>query len=147
MIKILPVALLTVAGLAAQAVPVCSAVTEDDARALIGPSAKRTNDPSTCGWAESGGKKQLNVGRVGTAAPFESFRAHSVEEGKTQTENGLGGTAFSSIPAEFHGGRAAIYLVKGPAILVVDIGGFAPGGAEQQLPHVRELVRKLVPKL
>jgi hypothetical protein len=147
MIKILSVALLTAAGLAAQAVPVCSAVTEDDARALIGSSAKRTKDPSACGWADAGGKKQLNVARVGTAAPFESFRAHSTEEGKTQTENGLGGTAFSSIPSAHHGSRAAIYLVKGPAILVVDIDGFAPGGAEQQLPQVRDLVRKLVPKL
>ena len=147
MIKILSVAILTVAGLSAQAVPVCSAVTEDDARALIGSSAKRTKDPSGCQWAESGGKKQMNVAIVGTAAPFESFRAHSVEEGKTQTENGLGGTAFSSIPSVHHGSRAAIYLVKGPAILVVDLDGFAPGGAEQQLPQVRDLVRKLVPKL
>jgi hypothetical protein len=56
MIKILSVAILTVAGLSAQAVPVCSAVTEDDARALIGSSAKRTKDPSGCQWAESGGK-------------------------------------------------------------------------------------------
>jgi hypothetical protein len=146
MIKILSVALMTAAGLAAQAVAVCSAVTEDDARAVIGPSAKRTKDPSRCQWAESGGKK-MNVAIVGTAAPFESFRAHSVEEGKTQTENGLGGTAFSTIPSAHHGSRAAIYLVKGPAILVVDIDGFAPGGAEQQLPQVRELVRKLVSKL
>ena len=46
MIKILSVALLTVAGLAAQGVPVCSAVSEDDARALIGSSAKRTKDPA-----------------------------------------------------------------------------------------------------
>jgi hypothetical protein len=147
MIKILSLALLTVAGLSAQAVPVCSAVSEDDARALIGASAKRTKDPSGCQWAEAGGKKQLNVARVGTAAPFESFRTHSVEEGKTQTENGLGGIAFSSIPSAHHGSRAAIYLVKGSAILVVDIDGFAPGGAEQQLPQVRELVRKLVARL
>jgi uncharacterized membrane protein len=31
--------------------------------------------------------------------------------------------------------------------LVVDIDGFAPGGAEERLPQVRDLVRKLVPKL
>lgn len=147
MIKFLSVAVLTVASLAAEAVPVCLAVTEDDARSLIGPSAKRTKDPSACGWSDAGGKKQLNVARVGTPAPFESFRAHSVQEGKTQTESGLGGAAFSSIPSADHGSRAAIYLVNGPAILVVDIDGFAPGGAEEHLPQVRDLVRKLVPKL
>jgi hypothetical protein len=145
MIKFLSVAVLTVASLAAEAVPVCLAVTEDDARSLIGSSAKRTKDPSACGWVN--GQKQLNVARVGTPAPFESFRAHSAQEGKTQTESGLGGAAFSSIPSADHGSRAAIYLVKGPAILVIDIDGFEPGRAEEHLPQVRDLVRKLVPKL
>jgi hypothetical protein len=37
--------------------------------------------------------------------------------------------------------------MKGPVILVVDIDGFAPGGAEERLPQVRDLVRRLVPKL
>jgi hypothetical protein len=147
MIKLLPVVLLTAACLAGQAVPVCSSVTEDDARRLIGPSARRTNDPSGCQWADAGRKKQLNVMRVGTSAAFESYRAHSVREGRTQDENGLGGTAFSSIPSAHKGCRAAIYLAKGQAILVVDIDGFEPGGAEERLPQMRDLVRKLVSKL
>jgi hypothetical protein len=146
MIQLLSVVLLTSACLAAEAVPVCLAVTENDARTLIGPSAKRTNDPSGCVWTDAG-KKTINVARVGSSAAFESYRAHSARDGKTQNEEGLGGTAFSSIPTAHHGCRAAIYLMKGPAILVVDIDGFAPGGAEERLPQVRDLVRKLVPKL
>jgi hypothetical protein len=147
MIKVFSVVLLTAASLAGQAVPICSMVTVDDARALIGPTAKRTNDPSGCVWVDADRKKQMNVARVGSSAAFESFRAHSAKEGKTQAENGLGGTGFSSIPTAHHGSRAAIYLMKGPVILVVDIDGFAPGGAEERLPQVRDLVRKLVPKL
>ena len=147
MIKLFSVALLTAASLAGQAVPICSAVTVDDARALLGPTAKRTNDPSGCVWVDADRKKQMNVARVGSSAAFESFRAHSAREGKTQAENGLGGTAFSSMSSTHKGGRAAIYLLKGPAILVVDIDGFAPGGAEERLPQVRDLVRKLAPRL
>jgi hypothetical protein len=147
MIKLFSVALLTAASLAGQAAPICSVVTVDDARALIGPTAKRTNDPSGCVWREANGKKRMNVAKVGSFAAFESYRAHSAREGKTQTENGLGGTGFSSIPTDGDGSRAAIYLMKGPVILVVDIDGFAPGGAEERLPQVRDLVRKLVPKL
>jgi hypothetical protein len=147
MIKVFSAALLTAASLTGQAVPICTAVTVEDARALIGPAAKRTSDPSGCQWQEAGGKKKLDLILVGSSAAFESYRAHSVKEGKTQTENGLGGTGFSSIPATQHGSRAAIYLMKGPVILVVDIDGFAPGGAEERLPQVRDLVRKLVPKL
>jgi hypothetical protein len=146
MIKLFSIALLTVAGLSAQGVPICMAVTVEDARDLIGPTAKRTKDPSGCQWQETGGKK-LNVMLVGSSAAFESYRAHSVKEGKTQSENGLGGTGFSSIPTDHHGSRAAIYLMKGPVILVVDIDGYAPGGAEERLPQVRDLVRKLVPKI
>ena len=147
MIKVFSVVLLTAASLAGQAVPICSVVTVDDARALIGPTAKRTNDPSGCQWQEAGGKKAMNLVLVRSFAAFESYRAHSVKDGKTQTENGLGGTGFSSIPTDGRGSRAAIYLMKGPVILVVDIDGFAPGGAEERLPQVRDLVRKLVPKL
>jgi len=145
MIKIFPLLLLTAAGLAAEAVPVCMAVTADDARALIGPSAKRSKDPSGCQWTAGG--KQLNVMRVGSSAAFDSYRAHAARDGKSSDENGLCGTAFSTIPTAHHGGRAAIFIAKGPAILVVDIDGFEPGGAEQRLPQVRDLVRKLVPKL
>lgn len=147
MIKLLSGVLLTVACLAGQAVPICSVVTVDDARTLLGPTAKRTNDPSGCGWVDADRKKQINVMRVGTSAAFESYRAHSAREGKTQAENGLGGTAFSTVPSAHQGGRAAIYLLKGSAILVVDIDGFAPGGAEERLPQMRDLVRKLAPKL
>jgi hypothetical protein len=146
MIKLFAIVLLTVAGLSAQAVPICMAVTAEDAQVLIGPTAKRTKDPSGCQWQETGGKK-LDVALVSSSAAFESYRAHSIKEGKTQTENGLGGTGFSSIPTAHHGSRAAIYLMKGPVILVVDIDGYASGGAEAHLPQVRDLVRKLVPKI
>lgn len=147
MIKLFSTVLLTVATLSAQAAPVCMAVTVDDARTLIGPTAKRTNDPSGCQWHEAGGKKELNVALVGSSAAFESYRAHSLKDGKTQPENGLGGTGFSSIPTAHQGSRAAIYLMKGPVILVVDIDGFATGGAEGRLPQVRDLVRRLAAKL
>jgi hypothetical protein len=146
MIRLLSVALLTATYLAAEAVPVCLAVTTGDARTLIGPTAKRTKDPSGCEWQETGGKK-INVLRVGSSAAFDSYRAHSARDGKTLDETGLGGKAFTSIPTSHQGGRAAIYVAKGPAILVVDIDGFAPGGAEERLPQVRDLVRKLLPKL
>jgi hypothetical protein len=146
MIKLCSLALLTVAGLSAQAVPICMAVTVEDARVLIGPAAKRTKDPSGCQWEESGGKK-LNVALVGSSAGFESYRAHSVKDGKTQSENGLGGTGFSSIPTAHHGSRAAIYLMKGSVILIVDIDGYAPGSVEERLPQVRDLIRKLAPKI
>ena len=56
MIKILSVVLVSVAYLKAEAVPVCMAVTETDARAILGPSAKRSNDPSGCQWARGGRK-------------------------------------------------------------------------------------------
>ena len=147
MIKLYSLMLLTVASVAGQAVPICSAVTVDDARALIGPTAKRTKDPSGCQWQETGGSKKVDFVLVGSSAGFELYRAQSVKKGKTQTENGLGGTGFSSIPTDHHGSRAAIYLMKGPVILIVDIDGFAPGGAEARLPQVRDLVRKLVPKI
>jgi hypothetical protein len=147
MIKLFSAVLLTVASFAGQTVPICAVVTVEDARALIGQTAKRTNDPSGCQWKEAGGTKEMNLMLVGSSAAFESYRAHSVKDGKTQTENGLGGTGFSSIPTAHHGSRAAIYLMKGPVILVVDIDGFALGGAEDRLPQVRDLVRKLVPRL
>lgn len=145
MIKILSVVLVSVAYLKAEAVPVCMAVTETDARAILGPSAKRSNDPSGCQWAKGG--KEMNVVRIGVAGMYERARADSAATGKTQAENGLGGTAFSTVPSKNQGGRAAIYLLKGSAVLIVDIDGFAPGGAEERLPQVRDLVRKLVPKL
>jgi hypothetical protein len=147
MIRLLTVVLLTVACLAGQAVPICSAVTQDDARTILGPSPKRTNDPSGCAWMDGDRKKEMNVGRIGVASMFERARAGSAAKGKTQAEDGLGGTAFSTIPSADHGGRAAIYLLKGSAVLVVDISGFPAGGAEERLPQMRDLVRKLAPKL
>ena len=71
MIKLLSGVLLTVASLAGQAVPICSLVTVEDARTLIGPTAKRTNDPSVCEWREAGGKKEMNVMRVGSSAALD----------------------------------------------------------------------------
>ncbi len=147
MIKLLSGVLLTVACFAGEAVPVCSAVTVDDARTLLGPSAKRTNDPSGCAWQDAGRKKGMNVARIGVASMFERARVASATKGKTQAEDGLGGTAFATIPSSDHGGRAAIYLLKGSAVLVVDIEGFPAGGAEERLPQMRDLVRKLAPKL
>jgi hypothetical protein len=67
------------------------------------------------------------VTRVGSSAGFESYRAHSARDGKTQAENGFGGTAFSAIPTAHKGGRPAICHLKGTAILLVGIDGFAPG--------------------
>ena len=147
MIKILVVVLLTTPCLAGQAVPVCSAVSEDDARSILGPSAKRTKDPSACQWDEGGHGKQMNVARVGVASMFETARGSSARKGVSKEESGLGGAAFSTIPSAHKGGRAAIYLLKGQAVLVVDIDGFGPGGAESHLPQVRDLVRKLATKL
>jgi hypothetical protein len=147
MIRLLAVVLLTIAGLAGQAVPVCSAVSEEDARSILGLSAKRTNDPSGCQWQEVGHKKQFNVAIVGVASMFERARAASAKKGTSKAETGLGGTAFSAIPSADKGARAAIYLLKGSAVLVVDIEGFEPGGAEVHLPQVRDLVRKLAGKL
>ena len=147
MTKVLVVVLLTVASLAGEAVPICSAVSEDDARSILGPSAKRTKDPSGCVWDQGGHNPKMNVVTVGVASMFESARADSARKGTTKDEPGLGGTAFSTVPSATHGGRAAIYLLKGPAILIVDIEGFGPGGAEGHLPQVRDLVRKLAPKL
>jgi hypothetical protein len=147
MINAFSVVLLTAASLAGQTVEICSVVTVDDVRALIGPTAKRTTDPSGCQWQAAGGKKEVNLILVGSSAAFESYRAHSVKDGKTLIESGLGGTGFSIIPTAHHGGRAPLYLMKGSVILVVDIDGFAPGGAEERLPQVRDLVCKLVPKI
>lgn len=146
MIKVMSLLLLGAPCLAGQAVPICSAVS-DDARTIVGPSGKRTKDPSGCQWADAGGKKQLNVARIGVASMFERARSASAAKGKTQVENGLGGTAFATIPSANLGGRAAIYLLKGEAVLVVDIEGFPPAGAEERLPRMRDLVRKLVTKL
>jgi hypothetical protein len=146
MIKLLAVLLLTITSLAGQ-VPVCMAVNEVDARTLLGATAKRTKDPSGCGWEDSGHKKKFNVARVGVAAIYDAARADSVEKGPTKDEIGLGGRAFSSIPSSHNGTEACIYLVNGPAILILTIDGFESGDAAQYLPQMRDLVRKLVPKL
>jgi uncharacterized protein (DUF1501 family) len=146
MIKLSAIVLLAITSLAAQ-VPVCMAVSEDDAKSLLGATAKRTKDPSGCGWEDSGHKKQLNVARIGVATMFEAARADSVQKGPTKDERSLGGTAFSTIPSMHRGTEAAIYLVKGPAMLIVTIDGFESGDAAQHLPQMRDLVRKLVPKL
>ena len=147
MIKILAVGLVSFVYLKGETVPVCMAVTEDDARAILGPSAKRSKDPSGCQWADTGRKQQMNLVRIGVASMYERARVDSATKGKTQAESGLGNTAFSTVPSKDKGGRAAIYLLKGSAVLVVDIEGFAPGGAEARLPQMRDLVRKLVPKI
>lgn len=132
--------------LAAEAIPICMEVSESDARAILGPSAKRMNDPSGCGWEDATHKKRMNLALIGVAGMFERARADSTQKGATKTESGLGGNAFSTIPSAHHGERAAIYLLKGTSILVVDIDGFGTSGAEDHLPQVRELVRKLAGK-
>jgi hypothetical protein len=146
MIKSFAVVLLTITSLAGQ-VPVCMAVGEVDARTLLGATAKRTRDPSGCGWEDSGHKKKFNVARVGVASMYEAARADSVQKGPTKDESALGGTAFSTIPTSYKGTQASIYLVKGPAILILTIEDFESGDAAQYLPQMRDLVRKLVPKL
>ena len=147
MIKILIVGLASFVCLKAEAVPVCMAVTEDDARTILGPTAKRSKDPSGCQWMDTGHEKQMNLARIGVASMYERARADSAAKGRTQSEGGLGGTAFSTVPSKDHGGRAAIYLLKGSVVLVVDIEGFAPRGAEARIPQMRDLMRKLVPKI
>lgn len=145
MIQLLAVVVVSAASVAAQAVPVCMAVTADEAQSLLGPSAKRGKDPSGCDWSD--GNKQLSVVRIGVASMFERARAGSAAKGSVQVEAGLGGTAFSAVPTAQHGGRAAIYVLKGDAVLVLDISGFAPGGAEERLPQMREVARKLFTKI
>ena len=147
MIKLLTGVLLTTACLSAEAVPICMAVTEADASAIIGPSAKRTHDPSGCGWEVADHKKQLNVAWVGTAGMFERARAGTAQKGETQTENGLGGPAFSTIPSSHKGSRVALYFTKGSAMLILDIEGFPDGSAKERLPQMRDLMRKLAAKL
>lgn len=51
MMRLLLILPLTVARLAVEAVPICIVVTEEDARAIIGPTAKRTRYPSRRQWA------------------------------------------------------------------------------------------------
>jgi hypothetical protein len=147
MIKGFLLLLLSTAYLPAEAIPICMEVTESDARTVLGLSAKRMNDPSGCAWKNATDKKQMSVALIGVASMFERARADSGRKGTTKTETGLGGSAFSTIPSAQHGERAAIYLVKGSSVLVVDIDGFGVGGAEEHLPQVRDLIRKLVGKL
>jgi hypothetical protein len=146
MIKLSAFVLLAMTSFAAE-VPVCMAVTEEDAKPLLGATARRTKDPSGCGWEDSGHKKELSVARLGVASMFEAARADSVQKGATKDESGLGGTAFSTIPSAHHGEEVYIYVVKGPAVLVLRIDGFTSGNAAQYLPQMRDLARKLVPKL
>ena len=146
--RILGMVLAMAAGVAGAGVPICMAVSDDDARAILGASAKRTKDPSGCAWeAAADHKKQMNVVRVGVASMFEIARRESEKKGATKVENGLGGPAFSSVPSANQGARAAIYMLKDPAVLIVDIEGFGPGGAEARLVQVRDLVRKLGPSV
>ena len=133
---------------AAAAVPVCMAVSEGDARAILGPSAKRTKDPSGCGWETTDHpKKQMNVARVGVASMFETARQDGLSKGPTKAENDLGGPAFSTIPSAQKGASASICMLKDGGVLIVEIEGFEPGGAESHLPQVRNLVRKLGPSM
>ena len=147
MVKILSIVVASFVCLKGEAVPVCMAVTDADARTILGPSAKRSKDESGCQWQDAGSKRQMNVVRIGVASMYERAQADGAAKGRNRIETGLGGTAFSTVPSADHGGRAAIYLLKGSAVLVVDVEGFAPGGAEERLVQMRELVRKLVPKL
>lgn len=147
MIKGFALLLFSAAFLAAEAVPVCMEVSESDARTVLGPSAKRTKDSSGCGWEDAAHKKRMTVALIRVAAMFERARADSVQKGVTKTESGLGDNAFSTVPYAHHGERAAIYMLKGASILVVDIDGFGASGAEEHLPQIRDLMRKLAGKL
>src|SRR5947209_7098117 len=100
MIKTLILGLASFMYLKAETVPVCMAVTDDDARAILGTSAKRSKDPSGCQWADTGSKKRMNLARIGVASMYERARVHSATNGKTQAETGLGGTAFSTVPSK-----------------------------------------------
>jgi len=142
------VAVFMMTAAAGASVPVCMAVSEDDAKTILGPAARRMKDPSGCVWeAAANSKKQMNIVRVGVGSMFESARRDGAKKGATKDEKGLGGPAFSTIPAAHQGARAAVYMLKDSVVLIVDIEGFGPGGAEARLPQVRDLVRKLGPSL
>jgi hypothetical protein len=143
MIKLLAIAALTVSTLPGQALTICSLVTTEDASAILGVAAKRTQDPSGCGWEDATHKNQLNVAYVTVAAMFERARADSSKKGKVEDEKGLGGPAFSSIPTASNGTKAAVYCLKGSTVLILDAE--APAAASR-IPQMREVMRKLVPK-
>lgn len=144
MMKLLVVSALTAAGLAGQALSVCSLVTAADATAILGVSAKQTRDPSGCGWEDANHKMSLNIAYVNVPTMFESARAGSARKGKVQDEKDLGGPAFSTVPAnKANGGRVALYCLKQSTVLIVDL---ECAGAVDRLPQMRDVMRKLVPK-
>jgi hypothetical protein len=130
--------------LAAQALPICSSVTVEDATSILGVAAKRTKDPSGCGWEDANHKNQLNVAYVKVPSMFERARSTSASEGKTQDEPGLGGAAFSTIPSSHKGNRVALYCLKGSTVLILDLDEV---GAAGRLPQMRDVMRKLVSKI
>jgi len=143
MMKLLVVSALTAAGLAAQALSVCSLVTAADATAILGVAARQTRDPSGCGWEDANHKMKLNIAYVNVPTMFESARAGSARKGKVQDEKDLGGPAFSTVAANAANGRVALYCLKQSTVLIVDLES---AGAVDRLPQMRDVMRKLVPK-
>jgi hypothetical protein len=145
--NILPIlAVMAIAGpkvttVAAQAVPICSAVTVQDATGILGSTAKRTRDPSGCQWEDPTHHRVLNVAVVPVPSMFAAARSQSARDGKTQDEPGLGGAAFSTIPTSDRGNRVALYSLKGSTLLILDL---EEDGAAGRLPQMRDVMRKLV---
>ena len=98
--------------MAAQALPICSSVTVEEATSILGVAAMRTKDPSGCGWEDATHKKQLSVAYVMVPSMFDRARSESATKGKTQDEPGLGEKAFSTIPSKDKGNRIALYCIK-----------------------------------
>jgi hypothetical protein len=147
MIKSLAVFTITVATLAGEALPICSLVSAEDASAVLGVSAKQTRDPSGCGWEDAAHQRTLDIAYVKVPSMFEAARTKTATKGKTQDEKGLGVPAFSTVPSNDKGGRAAIYALKGGTVVIIDISKFPSGGAPDRLPQMRDLARKLISKI
>jgi len=132
------------ARLSAADLAICSLVTAEDASSIFGNAAKKTRDPSGCGWDDAANKKSLNVAYVRVPSVFAGARSETATSGKNQDEAGLGGPAFSTIPSEYHGNRIALYCLKGSTVLILDLQA---DGAAGRLAQMRDVMRKVVAKL
>jgi hypothetical protein len=132
------------ARLSSQKLSICSLVTAEDASSIMGTSAKKTKDPSGCGWVDATGKKELNVAYVNVPSMFEGARSGTAADGKTQDEAGLGAPAFSTVPTNDHGNRIALYSRKGSTVVILDL---TAEGAAGRLAQMRDVMRTLVAKL
>ena len=144
LLTLIVIAALTSTSLAAQALPICSTVSADDASSILGAPATKIKDPSGCGWEDATHQKRLNVAYVNVPSMFDGARTESATTGKTEDEAGLGEKAFSTIPTKDKGGRVAVYCLKGSTVLILDL---EETGAAARLPQIREVMRKVAAKV